>query len=104
MQILVLVGILLDLLIKRKVSRGYLADKYEMSPRTITRYVDTLGKAGIPVISRLGIGGGYYLEDGYKIDRLLFDDAERARIAAALNATLHNFGDDLNQKILDKLT
>ena len=103
MQPLVLVGILTDLLIKRKVSRKTFAKKYEMSERTVTRYVGLLAEAGIPVESRKGLDGGYVLAEEYKLGRFLFSDAERARIAEALRTTADTYGDGLNEAILSKI-
>ena len=103
MQTLVLVGMLTDLLIKRKVSRKAFSEKYELSERTVTRYIDVLAGGGVPIESRKGLGGGYVLPERYKLDRFLFSDAERARIAEALRKTMGTYEDGLNQTILDKL-
>ena len=103
MQTMVIVGILTDLLIKRKVSRAALAEKYELCERTVTRYIDVLAGGGVPIESRKGLGGGYVLSDDYKLDRFLFTEPERARIAAVLRDTADAYGDGLNQAILDKL-
>ena len=103
MQSIVLVGIFTDLLIKRKIPRRKLCEKYELSSRTISRYIDILTKTGIPVESHTGIGGGYVLPDDYKIDRQLFTKAENARIQESLQNTQFLFPDVLNAQILEKL-
>ena len=103
MQTIVLVGMLTDLLIKRKVSRKSFAEKYELCERTVTRYVNVLAEAGIPIESRKGLEGGYVLGEEYKLDRFLFSDAERARIAEVLRGSMDTYDDGLNRMILDKL-
>ena len=50
-----LLGIIIYLLNNKKVSAKVLANKFEVSLRTIQRDIDTLCKAGIPVVSFLGI-------------------------------------------------
>ncbi|MCL2847352.1 MAG: HTH domain-containing protein [Firmicutes bacterium] len=103
MQTLVIIQIFIDLLIKRKVTRSYLSEKYEMSTRTITRYVDVLSQAGVPIESITGLGGGYVLPSNYKLERQLFSKEELVRIRSTLSQTSAEFADDLNEKILEKL-
>jgi predicted DNA-binding transcriptional regulator YafY len=103
MQLMVIVSILKDLLVKRKCSRAALSEKYELSERTITRYIEVLGNAGIPIESRAGIGGGYFLADDYTLERPPFSPAEYRRIAQSLTDTADKYPDGLNQKILSKI-
>lgn len=53
-----LVGIIFMLLQKSKVTAPYLANKFEVSRRTINRDIEVLCKAGIPLITTQGINGG----------------------------------------------
>ena len=59
MQNGVLFGILMTLLNQKRASATELAAKYELSPRTINRYIDALGEAGIPIVSVSGRHGGF---------------------------------------------
>ena len=46
-----LVSILSVLLQKEKVTTAYLAEKFEVSKRTILRDIESLNKAGIPIVT-----------------------------------------------------
>lgn len=100
MQNWVLYGIMLTLLIKKKVSRRYLAEKYEISERSVSRYVDTLGESGVPVYSTAGREGGYSISDEFKLDKTLFTPEEFTRLVTCIKAVPE---DKLNLSILDKL-
>lgn len=53
-----LIGILSILLQQEKVTAPYLAGKFEVSSRTINRDIESLCKAGIPVIQTKPDAGG----------------------------------------------
>ena len=62
-----LIGILSILLQQEKVTAPYLADKFEVSRRTINRDIEDICKAGIPVVTSQGQNGGISIMDGYRI-------------------------------------
>ena len=62
-----LIGILSILLQKDKVTAPYLAEKFEVSRRTINRDIEDLCKAGIPLVTTQGVNGGISIMEGYKI-------------------------------------
>ena len=64
-----LIGILSILLQQEKVTAPYLAEKFEVSRRTIIRDVEALCKAGIPIVTAQGREGGISIMDGYRVDR-----------------------------------
>lgn len=66
-----LIGIISILLQKEKVTAPYLAEKFEVSRRTINRDVENLCKAGIPIVTEQGKNGGISIAEGYKVDRTL---------------------------------
>ena len=53
-----LIGILSILLQREQVTAPELAEKFEVSRRTINRDIEELCKAGIPVVTMQGQGGG----------------------------------------------
>lgn len=55
-----------------KVTAPELAERFEVSRRTINRDIEDLCKAGIPVVSTQGYGGGISIESGYKLDKAIF--------------------------------
>ena len=61
-----------------------LADRLEVSPRTIRRDVERLRTLGYPVESMTGPAGGYQLRAGTAMPPLLLDDDEAIAIAVAL--------------------
>lgn len=67
-----LIGILSVLLQKEKTTALELAARFEVSKRTINRDIKALCKAGIPIRTAQGTGGGISIMDGYRIDSLWF--------------------------------
>ena len=61
-----------------------LADRLEVSPRTIRRDVERLRTLGYPVESMTGPAGGYQLRAGTAMPPLLLDDDEAIAIAVGL--------------------
>ena len=53
-----LIGILSILLQQEKTTAPRLAEKFEVSRRTIGRDIDALCRAGIPICTSQGAGGG----------------------------------------------
>ena len=66
-----LIGILSILLQKEVTTAPELAEHFEVSRRTISRDIETLCQAGIPINTTQGVGGGISIMDGYKMDRTL---------------------------------
>ena len=65
-------------------SGGELADRLEVSPRTLRRDVDRLRQLGYPVDASRGTAGGYQLQAGAALPPLLLDDDEAVAIAVGL--------------------
>jgi predicted DNA-binding transcriptional regulator YafY len=63
---------------------GELADRLEVSPRTIRRDVERLRDLGYPVEASTGPFGGYRLHAGTAMPPLLLDDDEAVAIAVGL--------------------
>lgn len=66
MKFSILIAMLFDLLAKRKVTAVYLAEKYELSVRTVYRYIDHMSLK-IPVYIRRGRNGGICIPDNFKL-------------------------------------
>jgi predicted DNA-binding transcriptional regulator YafY len=81
---------LLALLESRRYWSGTeLAERLEVSPRTLRRDVERLRELGYPVEAARGIGGGYQLGTGMALPPLVLDDDE----AVALVVGLHTAAD-----------
>lgn len=76
MKVYRLLSILTTLLNKDLVSAKDLAEKNEVSVKTIQRDIETLNMAGIPVFSEQGMKGGYGILDSYKLDTKLLTGFE----------------------------
>lgn len=81
-----LIGILSILLQKEKITAPELADKFEVSRRTINRDIEDLCKAGIPITTTQGSGGGIRIMDGYRMDRALLTSKDMQMILAGLRS------------------
>lgn len=76
---------LLSLLQQRRVWTGpELADRLEVTTRSIRRDVERLRELGYPVHATQGLGGGYQLGQGKDLPPLLLDDEEAVAIAVSL--------------------
>src|SRR5579859_1511739 len=63
-----------------------LAERLEVSVRTLRRDVDRLRELGYPVDASRGIDGGYQLAAGAAMPPLLLDDDEAVALAIGLRA------------------
>ena len=79
-----LLGIITVLLQNEKVTAPYLAEKFEVSRRTINRDIEDICKAGIPIVTQQGVNGGISISDGYKIDKTLFTHDELKAVLSGL--------------------
>src|SRR3954465_15996267 len=61
-----------------------LAERLEISPRTVRRDVDRLRELGYPIVTFKGPDGGYRLDAGAELPPLLFDDEQAVALAVAL--------------------
>ncbi len=76
---------LLSLLqLHRDWSGPELAERLEVSPRTLRRDIDRLRELGYPVRATMGAAGGYRLEAGAALPPLLLDDEEAVAVAIGL--------------------
>lgn len=64
-----LLAITMCLLSNKRVTAAELADRFEVSLRTVYRDIDAINQAGIPVASYPGPDGGYEIMPGYRIDK-----------------------------------
>src|SRR5271156_3519372 len=63
-----------------------LADRLEVSIRTLRRDVDRLRELGYPVQAQRGVDGGYQLAAGASLPPLMVDDEEAVALAIGLQA------------------
>lgn len=79
-----LIGIVIYLLNRDIVNCSTLAERFEVSSRTIQRDIDTLNLAGIPIVSIHGVNGGYGIIDGFKLHKQITNREDYQLIITAL--------------------
>lgn len=99
-----MIGILSILLQHKKVTAPYLAEKFEVSRRTINRDIEALCMAGIPLITEQGQNGGISIMDGYKIDRTLLSTSDMQAILAGLKSLDSVSGTNRYARLMEKLS
>ena len=99
-----LIGILSVLLQKDKATSQELADRFEVSRRTILRDIETLNTAGIPVVSGQGQGGGISIMNGYKLDRTLLSSGDMQAILSGLRSLDSVSGTNRYRQLMEKLS
>lgn len=94
--------ILYYLIANQTVTAGHLAEKLEVSTRTIYRDIERLSEAGIPVYSIAGRQGGLALVEGFTLDKVLLSHDERRTILSSLRS-LDVTGEPGHEATLQKL-
>ncbi|MDL2206274.1 YafY family transcriptional regulator [Eubacteriales bacterium OttesenSCG-928-N13] len=98
-----LLGILTMLLQHDRLTAPQLAERFEVSRRTIARDIDALCMSGIPVITQQGVGGGISIAQGYKLDKSVLTTQELGDIIAALRGIGSVSEPSRLERTLDKL-
>ena len=87
---------------KETVTAKELAERFEVSVRTVYRDVETLSMAGIPVYTRTGRNGGISLTEQFVLNKMLVTKEDQEQILAAL-ASLKETGAGREDETLEKL-
>jgi predicted DNA-binding transcriptional regulator YafY len=82
-------AILIQLQSRRVVKAGDIAERFNISLRTVYRDIKTLEEAGIPLIGEAGVG--YSIMDGYRLPPVMFTREEATAFLTA-------------EKLMEKLT
>lgn len=98
-----LISITYALLNQDVVSATELAERYQVSPRTIYRDIEAICAAGIPVVSYQGASGGFGIIEEYKMDRSLLGEDDLGSLITLLSSTATVFKDELAERTLQRL-
>lgn len=98
-----LLAIIVLLLNRRKTTAKELAERFEVSVRTIYRDIATLNGAGIPVIASQGHEGGLLIPDGYKLSRQLLGTRDLEALLATLRGVNQAMANRDLERIIDTL-
>ena len=88
---------------KRKITAKELADRFEVSTRTIYRDIETLSRVNIPIYASKGKDGGIGLLDEYVLNKTILSEEEQNQILFALQGMEEAKGQD-EKDILNKLS
>ena len=94
--------IVYHLLEKGKSTAPELAEKFEVSIRTIYRDLDAISAAGIPIYATQGKGGGIFIMQDFVLNKSILSEQEKEQILMALqgiSVTEHNQTDELLMKL-----
>lgn len=95
--------IVYHLLEKGRATAPELAEKFEVSVRTIYRDIDALSGAGVPVYAEAGRNGGIHLMNGFVLDKAVLSEEEKQEILTALQS-IHFTNNIGNHQTLQKLS
>lgn len=98
-----LIGILSVLLQEEKTTAPELAERFEVSKRTINRDIEDLCKAGIPIRTTQGAGGGISIMDGYRMDRTILTSKDMQMILAGLRSLDSVSGSSYYGQLMEKI-
>lgn len=88
---------------KKKTTAKELADRFEVSTRTIYRDIETLSGANIPIYASKGKDGGIGLLDEYVLNKTILSEEEQNQILFALQGMKKVKGQD-EKDVLEKLS
>ncbi len=104
MKYQIMLEIMFYILARKKVTARQLAERFEISLRTVYRYIDELSFV-VPITIDRGANGGYYIADTFKLSSTFFTSEEHVRLISTLKAVSKELGQDSElESIINKLT
>lgn len=83
-----------------KTTAQTIADEFEISKRSVYRYIDSLTLLGIPIITKIGKGGGIQLLGEYYLEGIALTKQEKEQL---LEYITNNSIPENIKKIINKL-
>ena len=103
MKFEIMLGILFELLSKKCVKASYLAEKFEVSVRSIHRYINGLEMAGVPIYTLRGNQGGFAIIDTFKFASTFLTRNEYEQTINALSAITSSVPNKVLSSAINKL-
>jgi predicted DNA-binding transcriptional regulator YafY len=100
MRIDIEMGIIITLLNKGKTTYRELSSKFDVSTRTICRYISALDTAGIPITTKTGKNGGVDILNTFKLNSMFLTTQEKMTLITACS---HINNVEMRKIIQDKL-
>ena len=99
-----LIAILSVLLSQEQTTAPELAERFEVSRRTIQRDIDALNQAGIPIMTQQGAGGGIRIMDGFRLDRTALTSRDMQAILSGLRSLDSVSGTNQYRRLMEKIS
>lgn len=93
------IGILMELADKGCVTASKLANKFEISTRTVYRYLSEFESAGIPTECKRGRGGGVSIIKNSTLESMLLTSDDKELLRQALSILPEESQQELSQKL-----
>ena len=103
MKYQIMIDIMMLLLSRRRLSAQEIADRYDISPRSVYRYIDELNLCGVPIDVKRGRYGGISMADTFRLPSWYFTREEFSATVNALNAMASQVSDKAILTALEKL-
>ncbi len=103
MKFEIMLGILFELLSKKHVKASYLAQKFEVSVRSIHRYINSLEYAGVPIYTVRGNQGGFAIVDSFKFASSFMTEKEFEQVINTLSAITSSVPNKTLDNAINKL-
>ncbi|MCM3785370.1 YafY family transcriptional regulator [Neobacillus mesonae] len=98
-----LLSITILLLNRGRISAKELAERFEVSTKTIYRDIETLNQSGIPIVSYQGLAGGFEIMEEYTISRQFLTLREITAIVTAVKGMNSAIDDRTLDGLLEKV-
>ncbi len=98
-----LVAIIMLLNNRDKITAKELGEKFEVSTKTIQRDIEIIERAGIPIVSYKGHGGGYGIIDGFKVNKSSMTTGEAALLNKLLKEINKSYESTETTSLINKL-
>ena len=103
MKFEIMMRILFELMSKKCVKASYLAQKFEVSVRSIHRYINGLELAGVPIYTVRGNQGGFSIVDTYRFSTSFMTKKEFEQTISALSAICEGVPNKDLESVINKL-
>jgi predicted DNA-binding transcriptional regulator YafY len=98
-----MLGIVVILLNRDRISAKSLSERFEVSVRTIYRDIEAINMAGIPIVAYAGNNGGFGIIENYRLDRQVLTLKEMTSIITALKGVSSTLKDDDLETVTEKI-
>ncbi len=99
-----MLAIVVMLLNRERITARELAEKFEVSIRTVYRDIEAINQAGVPIVSYSGNDGGFGILENFKLDRQLLTFNDMLAILSALKGVNTTLADREIDTAIEKIS